>query len=130
MPAEDPARQAPPGADEQRETDDLPGGTDERVRDTTMEHEVLGARSGKSNQELAQVGRVPREDPDRGGARHVTIRDGAHECRADERVREVVHATRCGKTSRHVQRGWGSDFRRSGGAAAGTRVRAVRAVGL
>ena len=83
---------SPPGADEQRETDDLHGGTDERVRYTTMEHEVVGARCGKSNEELAQVGRVRREDPDRGGARHVTIRDGAHKGRADERMCEVVHA--------------------------------------
>ena len=101
--AEDPARRTPPRADEERETDDLQGGADERVSNAAMEDQVVGARSWKSDQELAQVGHVRRDDPDQRGAGHVPIGDGAHESGSDEGVSEIVHATRCGKTSRPVQ---------------------------
>ena len=58
-----------------------------------MEDQVVGAGSRKSDEELAQVGRVRGHDTDQCGARDMTIGDGAHERGSHERMCEVVHAT-------------------------------------
>ncbi len=56
-----------------------------------MQHQVIGARAGKSDEELAQVGHVCRHDADQTGTRHVTISDGTHQRGANKRVGEIVH---------------------------------------
>jgi hypothetical protein len=104
---QDPPCRAPPRSDEERETDDLKGDADERVSNATMEDQVVGARSRKSDQQLGEIGHVRRNDPDQRGAGHVPVGDGAHERCADEGVREVIHATRCGTTSWVSRRGFG-----------------------
>ena len=91
MTAQDPARDTPPQANEERETDDFHDGTDERVSDAAMEHEEVGASSRQSDEELAQIGRVRRHDAEQRGAWHVTIGHGTHQRRADEGMSEIVH---------------------------------------
>jgi len=72
------------------------------VRDAAMEREVIGAGARESNEELGHIGRVRRHDAEQRGAGDVSIGDGSHQRRSDERVGEVVHTTRCGTPSRDV----------------------------
>ena len=57
-----------------------------------MQHQIVGARAGKTDEELRPIGSVGGDGTEQSGAGDVAARNGAAERGADQGVGEVVHA--------------------------------------